>query len=93
MPVGKVVGEFEVKEVHVDKPSVIWKMTKKHAGIDKNFFDEYYRDRKNAVAIEVKSVRKYNTPISLNDLGSGIKAPQSFRYLDNEPERQLLLPI
>lgn len=92
-PVGKVVGEFRVSHIHVDKPSAIWKMAKVHAGINKRFFDEYYRDREVAVAIEVESVRKYETPIGLSELGAGITAPQSFRYLPSHPERQLALPL
>ena len=92
-PVGKVVGEFKISQIHIDAPNAIWKKTKFHAGINKEFFDEYYRDRKFAVAIEVESVKKYATPFGLSDLGPGITAPQSFRYLPTRSEEQLALQL
>lgn len=81
-PVGKVVGEFEIAEIYRDKPSKIWAKTKKFAGIDKVFFDEYYEGRDVAVAISVGAVQKYQEPFDLSELGAGITPPQSFRYLD-----------
>lgn len=93
-PVGMVIGEFTVDCIHIDKPQTIWKRTRDHAGIKKSFFDEYYRDRSVAVAIEVGCVRRYETPMSLDDLGPGITAPQSFRYLPVEaPDTQLALAL
>lgn len=91
-PVGKVVGEFTVECVHVDKPSKIWQKTRTQAGINKSFFDEYYRDRDVAVAIEVNKVHRYETPMELDDLGPGMTAPQSFRYLP-AVSSQIPLPI
>ena len=81
-PVGKVVGEFEIGEIYRDKPSKIWAKTKKFAGIDKVFFDEYYEGRSIAVAIGVGTVQRYDEPLDLSELGAGITPPQSFRYLD-----------
>ena len=79
-PVMKVVGEADVEDVLVDKPSEIWKITKKESGIDKNFFDYYFEDSDQAVAYKLKNITKYNTPKELEELG--IKnAPQSFQYI------------
>lgn len=91
-PVGKVIGEFTVERIHVDKPSEIWRKTRSHAGVDKRFFDEYYRNRSVAVAIEVNKVQRYETPKELDDFGPGITAPQSFRYVP-APSDQIALPI
>jgi predicted transcriptional regulator len=88
-PIGKVVGEFEIDKIHVDAPSKIWSKTKLHAGIDKKFFDEYYKDRSVAVAIGVGKVKKYTRAKELSSLGAGITPPQSFRYLHVERQRQL----
>ena len=54
MPVGKIIGEFHIKRIHQDTPRNIWKKTKKSSGVDKGFFDEYYKDASEAVAIEIK---------------------------------------
>lgn len=79
-PVKKVVGEVEVKEVLEDKPSKIWNITSSKSGIDKVFFDSYYKNRKKAVAYKLGRINKYKKPKSLKQIG--IKtAPQSFVYL------------
>lgn len=79
-PVMMVVGEADVEEVLVDKPSEIWKITKKKSGIDKTFFDDYFEDRDHAVAYKLKNITKYGNPKELKELG--IKsAPQSFQYI------------
>jgi predicted transcriptional regulator len=80
-PIGKVVGEFEIADVHKDVPKKIWKKTRMHAGVKKRFFDEYYADRRTAFAIAIGKVIEYEVPVELSSLGVGITAPQSYRYL------------
>ena len=89
-PVGKVVGEFEIDQVHVGAPKLIWAKTRQFAGINKSFFDEYYRDRAYAVAIGVGKVNKFDEPLALSDFGEDLTAPQSFRYLPGEETAQQL---
>ncbi|GKW23461.1 hypothetical protein PEC311524_10550 [Pectobacterium carotovorum subsp. carotovorum] len=81
MPVGKVVAEFDIDDVIEDKPSKVWNKTKKHAGISKNFFDEYFGSKEKAFAIKIGDLRVYETPLQLSALGENITAPQSYRYL------------
>ncbi|WP_254853812.1 ASCH domain-containing protein, partial [Salmonella enterica] len=45
MPVGKVIGEFEIDGVLSSQPDELWDMTKKYAGITRDFFDEYFSER------------------------------------------------
>lgn len=81
MPVGKVIGEFEIKTILSDEPESIWDQTCQLSGITKKFFDSYFFERSKAYAIEVKSVKKYDTPQELSDIKIGLKAPQSFAYI------------
>ncbi|AWK43912.1 ASCH domain-containing protein [Photorhabdus laumondii subsp. laumondii] len=81
MPIGMIVGEFEIKEIISNSPSVVWEMTHKFAGTTKDFFDSYFEGREKAVAISIGNVKKYDKPLPLNMLGQGITAPQSYRYL------------
>lgn len=81
MPVGKVVGEFTIEDVISEHPEELWHITKKTAGISKQFFDEYYQGREKGTAIKVGNVIKYERPLSLSELGDSITAPQSYRYL------------
>lgn len=81
MPVGKVVGEFDIDGVIEGSPKKVWAETKMHAGITSSFFSEYFTGRHRAFAIKVGGTRLYDKPLSLSDLAEGLVAPQSYRYL------------
>ena|SRR5688572_11657374 len=81
MPVGKVVGEFEVGGVLREKPSVLWNRTKDASGISRAFFDSYFSGREEAAAIAVLKPKRYAKPKNLEDVSGSTTAPQSFRYL------------
>lgn len=81
-PCGKVVGEFKLNRVLCDNPEKIWKNTQEFSGISKEFFDQYFKNKEKAYAIEIEDVIQYKYPLSLNELDKDIKTPpQSFQYL------------
>lgn len=81
MPVGKVIGEFTIGDIHSENPSRLWRKTSRFSGISREFFDLYFEGRDIGHAIEVKSVKRYRTPRPLHEfLASGV-APQSYAYL------------
>lgn len=80
-PIMKVVGEAEVENIIVDKPRTVWGKTKKYSGIERQFFEEYYKGRSQAVAYKLTHIIQYEEPKELIDYG--IKnPPQSFCYLN-----------
>lgn len=81
MPIGKVVGEFDIDHVISDEPNLVWEKTKKYAGVSKSFYDEYFEEKSLAFAIAVGKVTLYDEPKSLNYFGKNFVAPQSYRYL------------
>ncbi|EDU3846312.1 ASCH domain-containing protein [Salmonella enterica subsp. enterica serovar Essen] len=81
MPVGKVIGEFDIAEIISSEPSELWNSTKKYAGITRCFFDAYFSEKSRAFAIAVKNPKRYEKPISLSELLPGAVPPQSFRYI------------
>lgn len=81
MPVGKIIGEFRIKNIHKDIPETIWKRTRNYSGIDKAFFNEYYQGKNYAIAIEVDNPKLYNNPINPKEEYENFTAPQSFMYL------------
>ncbi len=81
MPIGKIVGEFDIEEVLEDNPKKLWDKTKKYSGISKEFYDSYFIDRDKAYAIKIKSLNKYNEPICPYTTYEKFTAPQSFKYL------------
>lgn len=80
MPVGKIIGEFTIKQIHKDLPARIWGKTKERSGIDKAFFDRYYSGKKYAIAIEINNPILYKKPIDPKDEDENFTAPQFFRY-------------
>jgi len=52
-PIGKVVGEFSIREIHADSPRGLWRKTKGHSGIGAPEFDQYFQGRGIGFAIEV----------------------------------------
>lgn len=81
-PVGKIVGEFKVKDILKDSPSNIWRKTKKNSGISKEFFMDYFNDRDSAYALEIQDFVKFDLEIDPKDVFLKFTAPQSFMYLD-----------
>lgn len=81
-PYGKVVGEFEIDSIKQNKPSELWKETKAYSGITRTFFNEYFKGRDTAFAIQIKEFVAYDEPLELQEFDEKIKvAPQSFCYV------------
>lgn len=79
-PVMKVVGEAQVEEILEDSPEIIWKMTKQESGTTEEFYNQYFQNRKKAVAYKLTNIKKYTVPRELATYG--IKsAPQSYVYI------------
>lgn len=82
-PVMRVVGEADVLDIYEEDPETLWGITAEHSGISKDFFDEYYKGKKKAVAFKLGKVKKYKKPFTLADFGLNF-APQSFVYLQEK---------
>ena len=80
-PVMLVVGEAEIETVIEDEPEKVWKMTAKYSGINKDYFDRYFREKEKAVAYKLGKIIKYLEPLKLSDFGINF-APQSFVYIE-----------
>ena len=79
-PIKSVVGEFKVAEILYDDVHSLWTRTNRHAGISKNRFLDYFKNKPRGYAIRVKSTRMYRNPLPLASLMVS-SAPQSFIYL------------
>ncbi|HEH9622464.1 TPA: ASCH domain-containing protein [Pasteurella multocida] len=82
MPVGKVVGEFKIKDVISHTPESLWEKTKEFSGITKNFFDEYFSTRALAHAFEIDSFKLYDEPLAISDVIASGTPPQSYYYIN-----------
>lgn len=85
VPVGRIVGVFEVAGQQVASPTVLWEMHKAHAGIARAAYRTYYQGRRSAVGILIADARRLERPIMLAELDPALVAPQSFAYLELNP--------
>ena len=79
-PVKRVVAEAEIIEVLSMNPKDLWNETKTQAGISKEFFDNYFQNRKVAYAYRLGKVKVYKESKALEEFGLRC-APQSFAYV------------
>lgn len=80
-PIQRVVGEFEIEAILALGVEQLWEKTKKHSGIEKSYFDEYFDGRCTAYAIKISLPRRYRTPKQLRHVCDSKRPPQSFQYL------------
>lgn len=80
-PIMKVVAEVDIKGILEENPEKLWEMTKNESGITKEFYNEYYKNRTTAIAYELGTIKIYDKPKNLGDIGINY-VPQSFVYLD-----------
>ena len=80
-PIMRVVAEAEIVDILEDSPEKLWKKTKKHSGITRDFYSKYYKDKNSAVAYKLGNIKVYKSPKKLSDIGISY-VPQSFVYLD-----------
>jgi len=79
-PTKKIIAEAKVKRIVYSNPDELWQETKDFAGINKEYFDKYFKNRSVAYAYELGDIFVYDSPKELNDLGFTY-APQSFVYI------------
>lgn len=80
-PISRIVGEFDIEDIIHEELAQLWKTTKESSGVDKDFFDSYFKEKKKGYAIKVKSSKKYKETFDIKER-YGIVAPQSFSYVD-----------
>ena len=82
MPVGKIVGEFDIDEILEGSPCELWKKTNQFSGVHENFYLEYFNGRKKGYAIKIGEKKKYHNPITPKKIFESFTPPQSFLYID-----------
>ena len=89
-PVQKVVGVFEVADVIQDSPDELWNRYEDVAGVELEFYQQYFLSRDTGIAIEVGDVIPLEEPILLSDIDQTYRPPQSYRYIESEKVANLL---
>lgn len=92
-PIGAVLGWVRVTSIESASPTKVWDTHKKHAGISRARFREYYKGCRSAVAIHVSEPEPLPRPLHLNEIRAGLSAPQSWRYLSHDEAARVGLEL
>jgi predicted transcriptional regulator len=82
-PVQKVIGEFEIAEIFNLDLKTLWDKTKEYSGITEEYFYEYFENREQGFAIQIKNKKRFENPKCLKT-DYNLTPPQSFAYWSNE---------
>lgn len=80
--VKKLVGEIKFKRILSDIPYLIWRKTHAQSGMTEESFMRYYMNKEKAYAIVIDTFLPYKEPVEIEAKYPGVKAPQSYRYID-----------
>lgn len=86
-PVGMLVGEFDVRRIVSGTPAAVWSQTSEYAGITREFFESYFDGRREAFALEVSELRRYDPPINPHERMDDFVPPQGYMYVDDDLTR------
>ena len=78
-PVQKVIGEFQIEQILKHDLETLWNLTKEFSGITESYFYEYFADRQQGFAIQIKKKTKFKKPKCLRE-DYNLTPPQSFAY-------------
>jgi predicted transcriptional regulator len=81
-PVGRVIGWFRVAGVAESTPDGLWRRFRRDGAIRRRDYFAYFDGAERAYAIEIADATGVSEPMLLDSLSPGLRAPQSFQYLD-----------
>ena len=81
-PISKIIGYFTIDHVIKCNANDMWEMTYKDGGVNKEYFDEYFKNCDMAHAIKIDEVVMLDIPIDPKKVIKDFHAPQNFMYLD-----------
>lgn len=82
-PKKMILAEVKIDGIISASPEELWEMTKEKSGVTKEFFFEYFKDKKTAYAYRLGEILSYRKPLTLSEVGL-TAAPQSYAYLKIE---------
>lgn len=81
-PISMVIGEFEIADIIHDELERLWEETSRHAGIDEDYFYQYFAERETGYAIKIQRAKLYDDKLCIRQ-HFGLTPPQSFAYISS----------
>ncbi|MBF9251863.1 hypothetical protein I2I11_01005 [Pontibacter sp. 172403-2] len=78
-PIKQVIGEFEIEKIINKDIDTLWSLTQQYSGISEDYFYQYFANREEGFAIQIKNTKKYKHPKCLRT-HYNLFPPQSFAY-------------
>ena len=91
-PEKKIVGYFKSNEIIKDKPENIWANLSDKLGVNKKDFFDYFENKDEGFALKIDELEIFKNPIETDKL-EDFRAPQSFKYLNEEETEIIKTPI
>lgn len=85
-PVQKIIGEFQIESILQADLKNLWKQTKKYAGIEEDYFYEYFSNKSDGFAIKIAKTKKYKKALCIKE-DFNLLPPQSFAYLSEAKKK------
>lgn len=83
-PTARILCIAKIDSIISGSPEYIWETTALFSGVDKIFYDRYYKNADLAYAYKLGSIYTLKKPLSLLDKNIRTSPPQTFRYLTRE---------
>lgn len=83
-PVKKIIGTFTIGKIIKGTPKELWNQCSDFAGIGKDDFFNYFKNKHQCFAISIENLEIFSKPIDPYASIAGFKAPQSFYYVNDD---------
>lgn len=83
-PVKKIVGSFSVGQIVEENPKKIWERFKDGAGITREDFYKYFKNRRRGFAISIENLKIFKEPLDPLTIKQDFFPPQSFYYIKED---------
>ncbi|AKB68573.1 hypothetical protein DU57_12315 [Methanosarcina mazei] len=83
-PVKKIIGAFTIGKIVKGTPKDLWNQCGDFAGIGKEDFFSYFKNKHQGFAITIENLEIFSKPVDPYTSITDFKAPQSFCYIDND---------
>ena len=83
-PVKKIIAVCDVVRIRKNTPKELWKLYENVSGISYLEYNNYFKNKLFAIAIELENIHVLNEPLGISEFEETDFVPQSFMYMKNK---------